>query len=447
MMGTPSGGMRHTILEWLKDPSAHFPAGRRRAPADTGVTARAVAAKLGVPRRTALCPPGLPHPPRPVAHPPDPLPHLLPARRDPHRRGGPDVRKRLVTETAARAAGRGRRVPDGGGTAHGPSHGTRAAPLRRPGRPRPRGRRRRSARACADRSGGRPRPPRPPPRRPAHGPHGGAGRHRRPAPRAGTPLPDGDLLVCDAERGLLRVGTQDGTVRVLVDTVAGEPLRFCSNAVALPDGTVYFTVSSRRYPLGEWIADIVEHTGTGRLLRLAPEGGEPDVVLDGLQFANGLAPQCRRLLPGDRRERLPPPHPLRAHRPPRRTRRTLRRPARHAGQPLARGPRRAGLGRPGRTPRPSAGPAAPHPRRPSAAPRPGPRCTRRTARAAPSAWSPSTTRAGPCTTSPAGAPASAWSRACAPSATTWCWAASGSRAWRSAPGPPSAEAAVRWSRP
>ncbi|AKN73232.1 MULTISPECIES: helix-turn-helix domain-containing protein [Streptomyces] len=54
MMGTPSGGMRHTILEWLKDPSAHFPAGRRRAPADTGVTARAVAAKLGVPRRTAL---------------------------------------------------------------------------------------------------------------------------------------------------------------------------------------------------------------------------------------------------------------------------------------------------------------------------------------------------------------------------------------------------------
>ncbi|BCM72290.1 hypothetical protein EASAB2608_07624 [Streptomyces sp. EAS-AB2608] len=105
-------------------------------------------------------------------------------------------------------------------------------------------------------------------------------------------LPDGDLLVCDAERGLLRVGTQDGTVRVLVDTVAGEPLRFCSNAVALPDGTVYFTVSSRRYPLGEWIGDIVEHTGTGRLLRLAPEGGEADVVLDGLQFANGLAPSA-----------------------------------------------------------------------------------------------------------------------------------------------------------
>ena len=38
----------------------------------------------------------------------------------------------------------------------------------------------------------------------------------------------------------------------------GERLRFCSNAVALSDGTVWFTVSSRRYPLSQWIGDIVE---------------------------------------------------------------------------------------------------------------------------------------------------------------------------------------------
>ncbi|MGW2420606.1 SMP-30/gluconolactonase/LRE family protein [Streptomyces sp. NPDC001709] len=107
------------------------------------------------------------------------------------------------------------------------------------------------------------------------------------------PLPDGGLLVCDAERGLLRVDPGDGpgagTVRVLADAAAGERLRFCSNVVALPDGTVYFTVSSRRYPLDQWIGDIVGHTGTGRLLRLPPEGGEPEVLLEGLQFANGLA--------------------------------------------------------------------------------------------------------------------------------------------------------------
>lgn len=103
-------------------------------------------------------------------------------------------------------------------------------------------------------------------------------------------LPDGALLVCDARRGLLRIDPEGGAPRVLAESVAGEPLRFCSNVVALSDGTVYFTVSSRRYPLEQWIGDMAEHTGTGRLLRLAPGAERADVVLEGLQFANGLAP-------------------------------------------------------------------------------------------------------------------------------------------------------------
>jgi sugar lactone lactonase YvrE len=103
-------------------------------------------------------------------------------------------------------------------------------------------------------------------------------------------LADDTLLVCDAELGLLRVDLTTGVVRILADSVAGERLRFCSNTVALSDGTVYFTVSSRRYPLDQWIGDLVEHTGTGRLLRLAPGSETPEVLLDGLQFANGLAP-------------------------------------------------------------------------------------------------------------------------------------------------------------
>ncbi|MDH6218994.1 SMP-30/gluconolactonase/LRE family protein [Streptomyces pseudovenezuelae] len=102
-------------------------------------------------------------------------------------------------------------------------------------------------------------------------------------------LPDGALLVCDAELGLLRVDLSDGVVRILADSVLGEPLRFCSNVVALSDGSVCFTVSSRRYALDQWIGDLVEHTGTGRLLRLAPGSETPEVLLEGLQFANGLA--------------------------------------------------------------------------------------------------------------------------------------------------------------
>ncbi|MFC9912421.1 SMP-30/gluconolactonase/LRE family protein [Streptomyces sp. NPDC127197] len=101
-------------------------------------------------------------------------------------------------------------------------------------------------------------------------------------------LPDNAVLVCDAERGLLRADLADGAVRVLADSVAGEPLRFCSNAVALPDGSVCFTVSSHRYPLEHWIGEVVEQTGTGHLLRLEPGSDRPEVLLDSLQFANGL---------------------------------------------------------------------------------------------------------------------------------------------------------------
>jgi ArsR family transcriptional regulator len=54
MLRTPVDGTRLDILEWLKDPAAHFPPGRRPAdPVAHGVDADAVAARLGVPRRVA----------------------------------------------------------------------------------------------------------------------------------------------------------------------------------------------------------------------------------------------------------------------------------------------------------------------------------------------------------------------------------------------------------
>lgn len=101
-------------------------------------------------------------------------------------------------------------------------------------------------------------------------------------------LPDGRLLVCDADRGLLAVDTTDGGTEVLVTEVAGRPLVFCNNAAVAPDGTVWFTDSSSRFGLSQWQAEILEHGGTGRLLRRDPSG-ETEVVADGLQFANGVA--------------------------------------------------------------------------------------------------------------------------------------------------------------
>jgi sugar lactone lactonase YvrE len=99
---------------------------------------------------------------------------------------------------------------------------------------------------------------------------------------------DGRLVVCDAYRGLLRVDPDRGTVETLVHEFGGEPLRLCDNAAVAADGAVYFSDSSRRFGLRHWKADLLEHSGTGRLLRRDPNGAV-EVVLDGLQFANGVA--------------------------------------------------------------------------------------------------------------------------------------------------------------
>jgi ArsR family transcriptional regulator len=53
MLRTPAGQTRLVILEWLKDPAAHATRRRHRDPVEDGVTARAVAAALGIPLRAA----------------------------------------------------------------------------------------------------------------------------------------------------------------------------------------------------------------------------------------------------------------------------------------------------------------------------------------------------------------------------------------------------------
>ncbi len=109
--------------------------------------------------------------------------------------------------------------------------------------------------------------------------------------------PDGSVLICDTVGGLLRLERPGGQLETLVHKVDGEPLNFPSNVVRAADGTIYFTESSRRWPLEAWMGDILEHSGTGRLMRVTT-GGEVEILLDGLDFANGvvLAPDGSSVL-------------------------------------------------------------------------------------------------------------------------------------------------------
>ncbi len=120
-----------------------------------------------------------------------------------------------------------------------------------------------------------------------------SGSVRRVVETGGRPLglelfDNGDLLVCDAVRGLLRVSTGSGTVEVLCDRVDGRAMKFCNNAAIADDGTIWFSDSSLDFGIARWKDDFVQDTRTGRLMRRDP-GGTVSVVLDGLAFANGVA--------------------------------------------------------------------------------------------------------------------------------------------------------------
>ncbi|OBH29000.1 hypothetical protein A5692_21855 [Mycobacterium sp. E342] len=99
--------------------------------------------------------------------------------------------------------------------------------------------------------------------------------------------PDGSLIICDAQRGLLAYRPDD-RLDVLAAGYHGTPFTFCSNVTVTADGTIYFSHSSTKYNLANWTGDILEHRPTGRLFRYTTDG-TVELLLDGLGFANGIA--------------------------------------------------------------------------------------------------------------------------------------------------------------
>jgi sugar lactone lactonase YvrE len=100
---------------------------------------------------------------------------------------------------------------------------------------------------------------------------------------------EGRLIVADGYRGLLRID-QNGGMEVLTTEVDGVPFGFTNNADVASDGMIYFSDASSRFgPEMKARDDIIEHGGNGRLLRYDPKTAETRVLLDGLQFANGVA--------------------------------------------------------------------------------------------------------------------------------------------------------------
>lgn len=100
-------------------------------------------------------------------------------------------------------------------------------------------------------------------------------------------LDDDVLVVSNADLGLQRV-TLSGEVTTLADTFEDQALLLTNNASVASDGTIYFSDSSTRWVLDDYVTDLLEGTATGRVFALAPDGSMT-IVTEGLNFANGIA--------------------------------------------------------------------------------------------------------------------------------------------------------------
>ena len=98
----------------------------------------------------------------------------------------------------------------------------------------------------------------------------------------------GRLFICDAVKGLLAL-EPSGELRTLATAHAGVHFGFTDDVDVGPDGTVYFTDASSKFGPTQYREDILEHGGHGRLFAYHPNTGHTELLLDGLQFANGVA--------------------------------------------------------------------------------------------------------------------------------------------------------------
>ncbi len=106
---------------------------------------------------------------------------------------------------------------------------------------------------------------------------------------------DGSLVVANAYHGIQRVH-RDGSVTTIVDEIDGQPLIYADDLAIGADGTIYFSEASTKFGAeaagGTYegsLLDINEHGGHGLVIAYHPDTQTSRVLIDGLNFANGVA--------------------------------------------------------------------------------------------------------------------------------------------------------------
>ncbi|KAK8969727.1 Strictosidine synthase [Platanthera guangdongensis] len=98
---------------------------------------------------------------------------------------------------------------------------------------------------------------------------------------------DGDIIVCDGNQGLLKVG--EGGLTVLAKDVEGTQILFADDAIEASDGSIYFSDASSKFGLQDWFMDVLEAGSNGRVLKYDPVKKRASILLADVGFANGVA--------------------------------------------------------------------------------------------------------------------------------------------------------------
>ncbi len=105
----------------------------------------------------------------------------------------------------------------------------------------------------------------------------------------------GNIWVANAYKGLQKV-TPEGTITVELARMFGAEIGYADDVAVASSGKIYFSDATTRFHAEDWggtlpasILDIVEHGDTGRVIEFDPLTGEADVIMTGLNFANGVA--------------------------------------------------------------------------------------------------------------------------------------------------------------
>ncbi len=98
---------------------------------------------------------------------------------------------------------------------------------------------------------------------------------------------NGDLIVADAVKGLVRVKASGGW-EVIADSADGVPIGFADDVDVSSQDIAYYSDASVKYGVHEVMQDVIESRPNGRLLATDLTSGRTWVLVPQLHFANGV---------------------------------------------------------------------------------------------------------------------------------------------------------------